>query len=155
MRKLDSALQHALANLIQSMGYELHGVESLSASGSKVLRIYIDSPKGITVDDCSKVSHQISAMLDVEDPIQGRYRLEVSSPGIDRPLFELRQFEKQIGSRVVIRLHAPIGNRRQYTGILKRVVGEDIYLLVEGIEQEVMLPFAKIEKANVIGDVRL
>lgn len=155
MRKIDNELHVRLATLIQSMGYELIGVEMFPEGGRKVFRIYIDSPKGITVDNCSQVSYQVSAMFDVEDPIQGHYNLEVSSPGIDRPLFEIDHFKKQIGNRVRIRLQRAIGNRKQYKGLLQRVEGENIYLLVEGIEQEVMLPFSEIEKANVIGDVRL
>ena len=154
MQKIDGALQAELKTLIQSMGYELLGVTIVSESGKQIFRIYIDSPQGVSVDDCSQVSHQVSAVLDVEDVMQGAYHLEVSSPGIDRPLFEIDHFSKQIGCQVKIRLHHPIEDRRQYKGLLQRVEGENIYLLVEGMTHEVVLPFAEIEKANVIGDVR-
>ena len=93
-------------------------------------------------------------MLDVEDSFQGRYYLEVSSPGINRPLFEIEHYRKYVGKSVKIRLHAPINQRRQFNGILQRVEGEDIYLLVEGVEEEVRLPFSAIEKGNLVGDVR-
>jgi ribosome maturation factor RimP len=107
----------------------------------------------VSSDDCSKVSHQVSALLDVEDPIQTKYVLEVSSPGIDRPLFELKHYEQFIGSEVKMRLFAPIERRKQYKGVLTRVVGEDIHLLVEGVTQEIVIPFSAIDRANIIGKV--
>jgi ribosome maturation factor RimP len=154
MRKIDPVLYEKLLKLIGSMGFELVGCELLPQGGQMIFRIYVDGKNGITVNDCSLVSHQVSAMLDVEGTLQSRYSLEVSSPGIDRPLFELEHYRKHIGKQVKIRLHSPINQRRQYKGILQRVEGEDIYLLVEGVEQEVKLSFTLIDKANVIGDVR-
>lgn len=154
MRKIDPVLHERLVTLISSMGYELVGGELFSQGGRTIFRIYIDSEKGVTVDDCSRVSYQVSAMMDVEDPIESRYSLEVSSPGIDRPLFEIEHFHKYIGKQVKIRLYSPINQRRQYKGILQRVEGEDIYLLVEELGQEVIVPFSSIEKANLISDIR-
>ncbi|MBA3662425.1 MAG: ribosome maturation factor RimP [Gammaproteobacteria bacterium] len=154
MRKINHELQTKLSTLLTAMGYDLLGVELIPQRGSTVFRLYIDSPGGVTVDDCSKVSHQVSAMLDAEDPINGRYNLEVSSPGLDRPLFELDQFLKFIGSRIKIKLSRSIGNRRQFKGILQRIENDTIYLLVEGEEEPVQIPFTEIDKANVIGDVR-
>ena len=145
-------MQERLKILIKTLGFELWGYELFSQGGQSIFRIYIDGNKGVTVDDCSLVSQQVSAMLDVEDPIQGRYALEVSSPGIDRPLFEMEQFNKYIGSQVKIRLAVPLNQKRQYRGVLKRVEGENIYLL-DLSKQEIMLPFSYIEKANVIGDI--
>ena len=153
MRKIDPVLHERLATLISSMGYELVGCEMVPQGRQMVFRIYIDSETGVTADGCAQVSYQVSAMMDVEDPIQSRYSLEVSSPGIDRPLFEIEHYRKYIGKTVKIRLYAPINQRRQYKGILQRVEGEDIYLLVDGIEQEVKLPFSAIEKGNLVGDV--
>lgn len=155
MKKIDPVLHDRLVILINAMGYELVGCEIASQGRQLVFRIFIDSPNGITLDDCSSVSRQVSAMMDVEEPLQGRYVLEISSPGIDRPLFELAHYQKYIGRRVKIRLYSPINQRRHYTGILQRVEGEDIYLSVEGQEQEMVLPFSIIEKANLTGDVRL
>lgn len=156
MAKIDPVLRESLERLINSMGYEMVGCE-LSPQGRQMLfRIFIDkeaAKNGVSVDDCSKVSHQVSAMLEVEDPIQGRYILEVSSPGIDRPLFELKHYQKYIGSRVKVRLYSPIQQRRQFTGLLKRVEGDDIYLLVDGSQEEVVLPFSAIEKAHLIGEI--
>lgn len=154
MKKIDPALQERMATLIASMGYELVGCEMILQGRHTVFRIYMDKPEGVTVDDCSRVSHQISGMLDVEELFQDRYSLEVSSPGINRPLFELEHYRKVIGKSVNIRLLAPLNQRRQFNGVLLRIEGEDIYLQVEGVEEEVKLPFAAIEKGNLVGEVR-
>ena len=153
MRKIDPELHERLSVLISSMGCELIGCEVLALGGRKMFRLYIDKSGGVSADDCSRVSHQVSALMDVEDPFQNRYVLEVSSPGIDRPLFELKHFEQFVGSEVKMRLYAPIAKRKQYKGVLTRVVGEDVYLAVEGLQQEVVIPFSAIERANVIGKV--
>ena len=155
MKKVDPALEERLASLIGSMGYEWIGCEVISPSRQMIFRIYIDRTNGVTVDDCSLVSHQVGAMMDVENSIQGRYLLEVSSKGVDRPLFKLEHYNKYIGSQVKIRLYTSLHQRRQYQGVLKRVERGSIYLWVADMKQEVMLPFLAIEKANVIGEVRL
>jgi ribosome maturation factor RimP len=152
MGKVDPVLHERLGNLIGSMGYELFGCEILPQGRQMVFRIYIDTEKGVTIDDCSRVSHQVSAMMDVDDTIQGRYFLEVSSPGINRPLFEPGHYRKVVGKQVKIRLHAPISQRRQFTGIVQSVEGEDICLLVEGAG-EMIVPFSAIEKGNLIEDI--
>lgn len=157
MRKIDPALHERLTTLIESMGYELVGCEQCPQGRQMVFRIFIDGSDGtkqVTLDDCSRVSRQVSAMMDVEEPIHSRYLLEVSSPGIDRPLFELKHYQRFIGSRVKIKLHTPTNQRRQYKGILKRVEGEDIYLLEDDSEKEVMLTFSNIDKANVVGEIK-
>jgi ribosome maturation factor RimP len=150
MSSVESTLRDRLASLVTAMGYEFVGCEMHGQGGGCVLRIYIDNEKGITLDDCSNVSHQVSAMLDVEDPIQGYYNLEISSPGLDRPLFEIEQYPKYIGNRIKVRMHSPINNRRQFVGILQRVDETDIHLLVD--TEEVILPFSGIEKAKVIAN---
>jgi ribosome maturation factor RimP len=155
MSKIDPVLQDRIATLIASMGYELLGCELYPQGRQMVFRLFIDGKemdKPVTLDDCSRVSHQVSAMLDVEDPIQGRYALEISSPGIDRPLFELKHYQRFVGSEVKIKLYAPMNQRRQYKGTLLKVVGDDIYLLVDG-ERETVIPYSAIDKANVIGKI--
>lgn len=132
------------------MGYEFIGGELAQEGRQVIFRIYIDNANGVSVEDCSRVSHQVSAMMDVEDPIRERYRLEISSPGIDRPLFELKHYSDNIGKRANIKLQLPIHERRQYKGILLRVEGEEICLLVDDLQQEVLLPFSAIKKANII-----
>lgn len=150
MNKINPALQEQLATVVSSMGYELVGCETLPQGRRMVLRVYIDKEGGVTIDDCSQLSRQASAMLDVADPFQSRYNLEVSSPGINRPLFELAHYERYVGQQVKIKLYAPINQRRHYSGTLTKVVGEQVHLLPEGAEQEVVLPFSAIDKANLI-----
>jgi ribosome maturation factor RimP len=146
--RIASTLSHQLSSIVTAMGYEFVGAHMQGG----VLRLFIDKEKGVGLTDCSYVSRQVSAMLDVEDPIQGRYVLEVSSPGLDRPLFEITHYEKQLGLRIKVQMQAPINHRRKFAGVLLRIVDNDIHLLVD--EEEVVLPFSEIEKANVIADIR-
>lgn len=153
MKKLDPVLQNRLRVLIASMECELIGCESQSLGRRALLRIYIDRiGGGVTVDDCARVSRQISAMFDVENPIEGGYVLEVSSPGIDRPLFELAHYAQVIGKTVKLKLSTPYLARRQYKGLLIGATEEVVRLLLEeGVE--VSIPFSTVERANVVGDV--
>lgn len=154
MKKIDPELHERLKLLINSMGYELIGYELVSQGRQQMIfRLFIDSERGVTVDDCSKVSHQVSAMMDVENLIQKRYFLEISSPGIDRPLFEIEHYQKSIGKRIKMRVYVPINGQRQFKGILLRVEGENITFLIDHSGQEITLLFSAIEKANVIGEV--
>jgi len=132
------------------MGYELVGVEYLSQgrSGGSVLRIYIDSPDGIVLDDCSRVSHQVSGILDVEDPIEENYSLEVSSPGLDRPLFGRRDFERFTGSLVSLKLRAKISGQRRFKGELQGIEEDDVLLAVDG--EIFRLPLDQIDKAKLV-----
>ncbi len=150
MSSIDITLRDRLASLVTAMGYEFVGSELVRQGRGSILRVFIDSENGITLDDCSSVSHQVSAMLDVDDPIQGFYNLEISSPGLDRPLFELAQYRKFIGDRIKVRMYSPINGQRNFVGILQRIDETDIHLLVDA--EEVVLPFSSIEKAKVIAD---
>ncbi len=141
-------VQGMIEPVIVSMGYELLGLQYIPGKHSATLRLYIDSDAGITVDDCSVVSHQVSGLLDVENPLVGRYTLEVSSPGLDRPLFKLVHYEAFLGHSVKLRLRVPLNNRRKFSGVIKAVKGNDI-ILVTGNE-ECHLNFDSIEKANLI-----
>lgn len=155
MRKEEITLNDRLGALIQGMGYEFVGCELLRQGRHSLLRVYIDvnkREKGVTVDDCARVSNQVSAMLDVEDPIQSQYTLEVSSPGLNRPLFNLSQYERSVGESVKLRLRAPIEERRNFSGVLLRVEGDKIHLLMDA--EEIVLPFSNIEKANIIAEIR-
>ncbi|HVE44465.1 MAG TPA: ribosome maturation factor RimP [Gammaproteobacteria bacterium] len=154
MKKVSPLLVEMLKKLVVSMGYEFVGCERALQGRQAVLRLYIDKEGGVSIDDCSKVSHQVNAVLNVEDPIEGGYLLEVSSPGIDRPLFEIAQYQRFVGKCVSIRLCMPINERKQYKGLLQSVEGEDIYLLVDNVAQAVKLPFVAIEKANVVGEIQ-
>ena len=141
-------LQALLEPAINVLGYELVGVEYLRQGRQGLLRIYIDSEDGITVDDCGRVSHQVSGILDVEDPIREQYMLEVSSPGLNRPLFTEAHFRRFIGHTVKVRTRTPVEGQRNFKGTLKGV--EDGNILVEVEEQEVSLPLSDIEKANLV-----
>lgn len=141
-------LQALLAPVVEALGYECWGVEFISQGRHSVLRVYIDRPEGILIDDCEAVSRQVSGILDVEDPISGEYTLEVSSPGMDRPLLTLEQFAKHAGEQVKIRLRSPYEGRRNYQGILRGVEEQDVVVLVD--DHEYLLPIDSIDKANII-----
>lgn len=133
---------------VTALGYELVGVEHMPQGHHSLLRIYIDHEEGITADDCGDVSHQVSAVLDVEDPIRGAYTLEVSSPGLERPLFTLAHYARFVGQQAEIRLHSPLAGRRKFKGRIHAVEGDVVLLDVDGEEQR--LPFDNIDKAHLI-----
>ncbi|MBB1517878.1 MULTISPECIES: ribosome maturation factor RimP [Pseudomonadaceae] len=141
-------LQALLAPVVESLGYECWGVEFLSQGRHSLLRVYIDQADGVLVEDCEKVSRQISGVLDVEDPIASEYTLEVSSPGMDRPLFTLEQFAKHVGEQVKIKLRSPFDGRRNFQGLLRGVEEQDVVVLVD--DHEYLLPIDLIDKANII-----
>ncbi len=133
---------------IQSMGYELVGVEYIKDGKQTVLRIYIDSEQGITIEDCERVSHQVSGILEVEDPITGAYSLEISSPGFDRPLFKEKDFARFTGSEVKIVMKLPIQGRRNFRGILQGIEKNEVLVLVDG--EVYALPLSKLAKARLV-----
>ena len=130
-----------------ALGYQLWGVEYIAQGRHSVVRLYIDSTAGITVDDCAAVSEQVSSVLDVEDPIAGEYTLEVSSPGVERLLFKLAQYAGYEGEWLELRLRSAFEGRRKFNGILKGVEGEDVVIQID--DQEFLLPYDTIEKARV------
>ncbi len=149
MTQAPEDLRSLVCKTVEGMGYELVGVEYQGRGGSgALLRVYIDSVDGITVDDCAGVSHQLSGVLDVEDLIRGEYDLEISSPGLDRPLFTREHYERFAGSRVMVKLRIKLDGRRRFEGILKGVDNDDV--LVEGEDVLFRLPLSGIEKARLI-----
>jgi len=153
MKQAPEHLVALIEPIVEGLGYECVGIEYNPHPQHGMLRIYIDSENGILLDDCTKVSHQLSGMLDVEDPIQGEYQLEVSSPGEDRPFFKLSQFEKYIGSTVTVSLFKPIDKRRKIIGLIQAVDGDDV-VLVEG-EQTIKVPFQAMSKARLVPEYLL
>jgi len=141
-------LQALLAPVVEALGYECWGIEFLSQGRHSLLRVYIDHANGVLIDDCEKVSRQISGVLDVEDPISNEYTLEVSSPGMDRPLFTLDQFARNAGEQVKIRLRSPFEGRRNFQGLLRGVEDQDVVVLAD--DHEYLLPIDLIDKANII-----
>ena len=138
------------AALVEELGYEFVGLEHSSNPKNAVLRIYIDRAQGIDLDDCSLVSREVAALLDVEDPISGRYNLEISSPGLDRPLFTPAQFEQFKGEQVKVTLYAPEAGRRRFSGRIAAVQGESI--LLEDGDAEYTVDFGNIAKAKLVPD---
>ena len=124
MDRLEKKLSNLFEPVIESMAYELVGVELTGSGNGTILRIYIDAENGITVDDCQAVSYQVSGILDVEDPLQGHYTLEVSSPGLDRPLVKPEHFEQFTGELVKIRSTEAVLGRKNFKGILESFDGE-------------------------------
>jgi len=124
------------------------GLEFVQAGRHSTLRVYIEHENGITVDNCADVSRQVSAILDVEDPITNEYDLEVSSPGVDRPLFKPAHFEQAQGEEVRVRTKLPQDGRRNFKGDLVSVSGDMITLQIDGQDHMIML--SNIERANII-----
>ena len=147
MATKDRQIEEMLKNTVTAMGFALWGVEYLSQGKHSTLRIYIEGENGINVDDCAAVSRQVGSVLDVEEPITGEYTLEVSSPGMDRLLFELGQYPAYVGEIVDIRLRSAFEGRRRFKGILKGIEGEDIVIHVD--DHEYLLPHSAIDKARI------
>jgi ribosome maturation factor RimP len=133
--------------LLGRLGYELVELEYGAGPGRGILRVFIDAAAGIGVDDCERVSREISALLDVEDPIPAAYTLEVSSPGFDRVLRTREHFGRFVGSRVFVELKEPRAGRRRYTGQLLAVDDAGIALAVD--RERVAVGFAEIGKARL------
>jgi|TARA_B100001105_G_scaffold111105_1_gene89133 ribosome maturation factor RimP len=152
MAKITDKIVNLIEPVLIDMGFELVGVEYISSGKHSVLRIYIDSDTGIGVDDCEKVSRQVSAIFDVEDPISSHYNLEVSSPGIERPLFKLSHYQRFLGNEIKLRLVRPINGQRKFSGSIGSVseVNNTIELMTE--VGTVTLDIGMIEKANLIAN---
>jgi ribosome maturation factor RimP len=130
------------------MGYELIEIEHFPNPKHGVLRLYIDKEDGITVDDCSSVSHQISALIDVEDPVRGQFNLEISSPGADRPLRRLQDFQRFTGSLVKLKTVMPLEGQRNFKGRLLEASEDTV--VIETDDEEISLPMSAVEKARIV-----
>lgn len=144
-------LTELLHSAVESIGYELLGVEYIAQGKHSVLRLYINHENGINVDDCAKVSHQVSGILEVEDPIASQYALEVSSPGLERPLFTLQHFKQFVGRVISMKCHVGIDGRRKFKGELKSINDNQITIDVDG--QSYTVDFDDIDKANLVADL--
>lgn len=141
-------LQALLEPAIERLGYELIDLEVRLGGKSGVVRIFIDSPDGIGLDDCEKVSLAVSALLDVEDPLPGQYNLEVSSPGLDRKLTKVEHFHRFKGETVKVSMRFPIEGRRRFRGTLVSTNDENIVVEVDG--EPHTLPMATIDTARLV-----
>ena len=150
MAKIADKVLSILNPSVHDLGYELLGVEYVPSGKHSVLRLYIDSDKGIGVNDCEVVSRQVSAIMDVEDPISGHYNLEVSSPGIERPLFSIAHYMRFLGHEVLIKTYRPIEGRRKFTGTIGSISEKSNTLELLTEMGSVTLDIDLIEKANLV-----
>jgi ribosome maturation factor RimP len=148
---LRDQLIELLEPVVSDLGYELWELEYGARTGGGLLRVYIDSPDGISVDDCARVSRAVSEKLDAADPISSEYTLEVSSPGLDRVLRTQQHFERFAGERVKLEMSQAVNGRKRFAGQLTWVGEGAITLEVDGAE--VQLPIAGIHKARVAPDI--
>ncbi|MAJ91190.1 MAG: ribosome maturation factor RimP [Legionellales bacterium] len=131
-----------------SMGYELLGVELIRNGNHSLLRVYIDKAGGIDIDDCALVSHQLTGLLEVKDPIKGGYNLEISSPGLDRPLFTENQIKEYVGEEIALKLYEKQNGRKNFVGILKAI--DDIEITIRLDKNDEKIPLKSIEKAKLV-----
>ena len=159
-------ISRMLAPTVASLGVELLGIEYLPAPGSALVRLYIDVPaaelaegsmeggealpRAVSIEDCEAVSREVSARLDVEDPITGNYTLEVSSPGLDRPLFTPAHFARFLGETAKVTLRLPQDGRRRLTGVISRVDDDGVLFLVDAVE--FLVAADNIDKARLVPD---
>lgn len=142
-------LKALLKSGTEALGFVYVGHESVSAPRQTILRVYVDTAEGgINISECAKISKHLTALLKVEDIMSGKFALEVSSPGINRLLFELADYERFVGESIKIRLHTSIQGVKNFTGVLERVDNEMLVFIFE--DQEWVVPFHTVKKANVI-----
>jgi ribosome maturation factor RimP len=144
----DVQLTALVAPVVNALDLDLWGIELLPQGHDKVVRIYIDSEDGVKLEECEAVSRQLSALFDVEEPISGNYTLEVSSPGMDRPLYNEAQFKLYVGSEVKLKLRVRFDGRRNLRGIITAVEDGEISMRVD--DHEYTLPLESIEKAKIV-----
>ena len=136
---------------VERLGYELADLEVRLGSKGGMVRVFIDKPEGIDLEDCEKVSLAVSALLDVEDPVPGNYNLEVSSPGLDRKLTKVEHFQRFEGDTVNVKMRFPIEGRRRFRGTLVSSDDENIVVEVDGESHS--LPLKTIDTARLVPEV--
>jgi ribosome maturation factor RimP len=148
MYRQNQKMVELLEPVVTGLGYEMLGIMQQTKGQGSLLRIYIDSEAGISIDDCARVSEQLTGVLDVYDPIKGAYDLEVSSPGMDRPLFKLDHFRRFAGQKVLIQLYEKLNERKRYKGEIKAVNEDQVIINDNGIEYSI--PPDSIERARLV-----
>ena len=148
MRKNLSHLWELFEPVIEGMGYELIEIEHVPNPKHGILRLYIDKEDGITIDDCSDVSQQISALIDVEDPVKGHFNLEISSPGMDRPLRKVKDFQRFTGALVKLKTAVPFDGQRNFKGHLQHA--DDDVVVIATDTEEISIPMHALEKARIV-----
>lgn len=150
VRVLQERLTKLVEPLVESLGYELLLLEFSPQGRSSLLRLYLDAAGGVTLGDCESVSREIAALLDVEDPISVPYQLEVSSPGLDRPLTKPAHFERFAGRKARVELEVPLNGQRRFVGVIVGISGDAVRLMVD--RGEVQLAFTAISRARLVPD---
>jgi len=148
MRRDQTHLWELFEPVVNGMGFDLIEIEHFPNPKHGVLRLYIDKEGGVNVDDCSTVSRQISALIDVEDPVSGQFNLEISSPGVDRPLRRLVDFQRFAGSLVKLKTVMPLEGQRNFKGRLLEASEETV--VIETDDEEISLPMTAIDKARIV-----
>jgi len=153
MQRASPAIVEIVSPVVTGLGYEFIGAEFGQAENGQTLRVYIDKSEGIVLDDCAVVSRQLNAVLDVEDTIKSAYQLEVSSPGVDRPLFTEEQFRDQLKEVIRVKMADGVDGRRNFKGELVAVNTGIVTVEVDGLDYE--LPLDDIDQAYVVGRLGL
>jgi ribosome maturation factor RimP len=148
MTKKEQQLEALIAPSVAALGLNVWGVEYLAQGKRSLLRVFIDSPDGVTIDDCERVSRQVSDLLDVEEVLAATYTLEVSSPGMDRLLFKPQQFAESIGETVDVRLNYPFEGRRRIVGALTSLENDEVVVQVE--DSEYLIPLSNVQRARIV-----
>lgn len=146
-------LQYIIAPAVEALGFELLGCELSQQKGHNVLRVTVDSLCGVSLDDCARISRQVSTILDVEDPISGRYNLEISSPGWERPLNTIDHYRRFIGRKAKVLLYKPRGGQRQICGTIK-MVNDTEGVTVETNDTMIQIGWDQIKRANLMADFK-
>jgi ribosome maturation factor RimP len=151
LNRREDQIEELLTPTVDALGCELWGVELMSQGKRSKLRVYIERPEGVTVDDCERVSREISDLLDVEDVMPATYTLEVSSPGMDRILFKAGQYQANVGALVDVRLNFPFDGRKHIVGILVGLEDDEIVVRPQGeATEEYVLPLSNIQRARLV-----
>jgi ribosome maturation factor RimP len=148
LSQLEKKLTEMLEAPVEAVGFERVGVEFIRAGKHSTLRIYIDSENGVEVEDCADVSRQVSAVLDVEDPITNEYNLEVSSPGMDRPLFKPEHYSQVVNQTITVKLQMPQDDRRNFKGFLESCDDRGFVMVVD--KEKFELAYDNVLKANLV-----
>jgi len=148
MTKKEQELEMLLTPTVSAMGLRVWGIEYLGQGKRSTLRLYIDSDAGVTIEDCERVSKQVSELLDVEDVLPTSYTLEVSSPGLDRLLFKPEQFAESIGETVDVRLNYPFEGRRRVVGALTGLENDEV--LVQAEDSQYLIPLSNVQRARIV-----
>lgn len=151
MRRVSPGIETVIEPVVSGLGYEYVGAQFGQAENGQTLRVFIDTDNGVVVEDCVAVSKQLSAVLDVEDTIKSAYQLEVSSPGIDRPLFSGDQFAKQVKGTIKAKMAVAVEGRRNFKGRIVEVKNDVVVVEVDGIDYA--LPIGDIEEAHLVTNI--